>query len=496
MSGVPDLGAFEHARAFARGEITARAATDAVAARIERLQGALNAYISTHVDRARERADELDRRRAAGAKLGPLAGVVLSIKDNFTTSFGTTTCGSRMLERYHAPYDATVVARILAADGIIIGKTNMDEFAMGSTTEASAFGPTRNPWDPTRVPGGSSGGGACAVAARMCHGGFGSDTGGSIRQPAAFCGVTGLKPTYGRVSRYGLVAFGSSLDQIGPIARDARDAALLLAAIEGHDPRDSTSAPLPPRDYLATIGSFPAKLRVGIAPACLEEGCEPAVVGSIDAACAVFRDLGARIVTIDLPTLKYAIACYYIVATAEASSNLARYDGVHYGHRTRDKEPPGANATEFLYGKSREEGFGAEVKRRIMLGTHALSSGYYDAYYLKALKVRRLIKEEFDRAFAACDIVLLPASPTAPFALGEKLTDPLAMYLSDIFTVSANLAGIPGMSIPGGFAGHLPLGVQLFAPPLGEELLFRAAHAFQGATDWHRRVPPLAKEVL
>ncbi len=494
MTEILDLGAFELTRAFVRGEVGARAVTDAVASRIERLQGRLNAYILTCVDRARERAEDLDRRRAAGEALGPLAGVVLALKDNITTSFGTTTCGSRMLANYHAPYDATVVTRILRAGGIIIGKTNLDEFAMGSTTETSAFGPTRNPWDLAKVPGGSSGGTACAVAARLCHGGFGSDTGGSIRQPAAFCGVTGLKPTYGRVSRYGLVAFGSSLDQIGPIARDVRDAALLLGAIEGHDPADSTSAPLPPHDYLATIRNFPRGLRVGIAPACLEEGCERAVGQSVEAACDVFRGLGARIVTVELPMLKYAIACYYIVATAEASSNLARYDGVHYGHRTAEKEPPGENATEFLYSKSRDEGFGAEVKRRIMLGTHALSSGYYDAYYLKALKVRRLIKEEFDRAFGFCDVVLMPASPTAAFALGEKLTDPLAMYLSDIFTVSANLAGIPGMSVPAGFADGLPLGVQLFAPPLGEEVLFQVGHAFQGATDWHRRVPPIAKE--
>ncbi|HAK95671.1 MAG TPA: Asp-tRNA(Asn)/Glu-tRNA(Gln) amidotransferase GatCAB subunit A [Planctomycetes bacterium] len=494
MSGIADLSAFELAAAFAHGDVTARAAVDAVAARIDRLQGRLNAYASTDIAGARERADDLDRRRARGEALGRLAGVVLSIKDNFATSSGATACGSRMLAGYHAPYNATVVARILAEDGIIIGKTAMDEFAMGSTTETSASGPVRNPWDPARVPGGSSGGAACAVAARLCHGGYGSDTGGSIRLPAAFCGVTGLKPTYGRVSRYGLVAYGSSLDQIGPLARDARDAALLLSAVEGHDPRDSTSAPLPPRNYLAALGELPRELRIGVARASFEGGCEGAVLASVDAACAAYRGLGATIVPIEMPMLKYAVACYYIVATAEASSNLARYDGVHFGHRTAEKEPPGENATVFLYSSSRREAFGAEVKRRIMLGTHVLSSGYYDAYYLKALKVRRLIKEEFDRVFERCDLVLLPASPTAPFALGEKITDPLAMYLSDVFTVSANLAGIPALSLPAGFAGGLPLGVQLLAPPLGEELLLQAGHAFQQATDWHRRTPPAGEE--
>jgi aspartyl-tRNA(Asn)/glutamyl-tRNA(Gln) amidotransferase subunit A len=328
------------------------------------------------------------------------------------------------------------------------------------------------------------------VAARLCAGAWGSDTGGSIRQPAGFCGVTGLKPTYGRVSRYGLVAFGSSLDQIGPLARDVRDCALLLAAVAGHDPRDSTSAPDPVPDYVGTIDRFPPDLRIGIPRGFVEEGCDPEVLAVFEQVADAYRDMGVAIVDIELSSLQYAIACYYLVAPAEASSNLARYDGVHYGHRTAEPAPPGENATVFLYAKSREEGFGAEVKRRIMIGTHALSSGYYDAYYLKALKVRRLIKEDFDRAFAQADVILLPSSPTLPFRLGEKVKDPLAMYLSDVFTVSANLAGIPGLCLPGGFAGGLPVGFQLLGPPLGEETLFQVGHAYQRATDWHRRVPP------
>jgi aspartyl-tRNA(Asn)/glutamyl-tRNA(Gln) amidotransferase subunit A len=495
MSDLLDRSAFDLAEAIRQGDGSARDAAREALDRIERLNPRLNAYTSVLADEAMARAAAIDEKRARGEKLGLLAGVAISIKDNFATAFGTTTCASRILANYHAPYNATVVEKLIAADAVILGKTNMDEFAMGSTTETSAFGPTRNPWDLERVPGGSSGGAAAAAAARLDWGGYGSDTGGSIRQPAGFCGVTGLKPTYGRVSRFGLVAFGSSLDQIGPIARDARDCALLFQAIAGHDPRDSTSAPDPVPDFLGTIDRGAAGLTIGMPRNAAGTGCDPAVRSVMSDVASVFRGIGARVVDIELPLLDYAIACYYIVAPAEASSNLARYDGVHYGHRTAAKAPPGENATVFLYRTSRHEGFGPEVKRRIMIGTHVLSSGYYDAYYLKALKVRRLIKEDFDRAFERCDLVLLPASPTPPFRLGEKLDDPLAMYLSDVFTVSANLAGIPALSLPGGFAGRLPIGFQLLGRPLGEEILFQAGFAFQQATDWHRRVPPLGEEL-
>ncbi len=495
MSDLWNLTAFELREAIRQGDVTAVDAARSAGERIRRLDPELNAYITTLTDYAIVKAEEVDRKRSRGEALGPLAGVPVCIKDNFTTSFSTTTCGSRMLEDYHAPYDATAVRAILNADAVIVGKTNMDEFAMGSTTETSAFGPTRNPWALERVPGGSSGGTACAVAARLCFGGWGSDTGGSIRQPASFCGVTGLRPTYGRVSRYGMVAFGSSLDQIGPITRDVRDCALFLQVVAGHDPLDSTSAPVPVPDYLETIDRLRPNLTIGVPRRFVDTGCDSAVLAVINEVQEVYRNLGVTIVGVDLPTLDHATACYYIVAPAEASSNLARYDGAHYGHRTSETAPHGENATIFMYSKTREEAFGAEVKRRIMIGTHALSSGYYDAYYLKASKVRRLIKEDFDRVFTQADLVLLPASPTVPFPLGEKLDDPLAMYLTDVFTVSANLAGIPGLSLPGGFAGDLPVGFQLLAPPLAEETLLEAGFAFQRATDWHRRVPAVAEDL-
>jgi len=490
MSAIGDLSACEAAAAFARGDITARAAVDAIAARIERFQSRLNAYAATAVEDARERAEDLDRRRRRGETLGRLAGAVLAINDNFATARGVTACGSRMLAGYHAPYDAAAVARIVAAGGIIIGKTVMDEFAAGGTTETSAVGPARNPWDPSHTPGGAAGGGACAVAARLCHGGYGSDTDGSIRLPAAFCGITGLKPTYGRVSRYGLAACGSSLEQIGPFARDARDAALLLSAIAGHDPRDATSAPLPPPDCLVPPANLPRGLRIGFPRAGCERSCEPAVLASADDACAAFRALGARIAPLAMPLLEHAAACLRVIAAAEAASNLARLDGAHFGHRTAEKAPPGGDETEFLCAASRREGFGAEIKRRILLGTLVLSSGRYESCYAKALRVRRLIKEELERAFESCDLVLLPAAPAAPFKLGEKIADPAALLRLHVFTAGANLAGVPALSFPAGFAGGLPLGVQLLAPPFGEGLLLQAGHAFQQATDWHLRAPP------
>jgi aspartyl-tRNA(Asn)/glutamyl-tRNA(Gln) amidotransferase subunit A len=419
-----------------------------------------------------------------------------------------------MLEQYRSPFHATVIEKLLAADAVLLGKTNMDEFAMGGSTENSAFGLTRNPWDRERTPGGSSGGAAACLAARMAPLSLGSDTGGSIRQPAAFCGVTGLKPTYGRVSRWGLVAFASSLDQIGPLARTAEDCGLLLEAIAGHDPRDSTSAPKPaPIAYSRSVKEPLAKLRLGVVKEHFGGGLDAEVEQAVREAITVYQSLGATVEEISLPHSRYAVATYYIIAPSEASSNLARYDGVHFGYRTDEKAMLAELDAERktlaaagdrraldeldtplvrMYRKTRSEGFGAEVKRRIMLGTYTLSKGYYDQYYVKALKVRRLIRQDYDAAFQKVDLVIGPVAPTAAFRIGEKINDPLAMYLEDLYTVSANLAGIPGMSIPCGFTpGKLPIGVQLQAPPFAEDRLLRAAHMFQEATDWHLRAPVL-----
>lgn len=457
--------------------------------RIDALEPKLHALVSYDGDRAMEQAKLTDERIAAGQPVGPLAGVPLLIKDNLCTSFGRTTCASRILANFEAPYDAHVVERLHRAGAIIVGKTNLDEFAMGSSTENSAYGPTRNPWNLDHVPGGSSGGSAAAVAAGVVAGSLGSDTGGSIRQPASFCGVVGLKPTYGRVSRYGLVAYGSSLDQIGPFARDVRDVALLLATIAGHDPRDSTCVKRPVPDYLAALDTPLAGMHIGVADEYFGEGLDPEVRAAIEAAIDVYRAAGARIVPVHLPHMKYAIACYYLIATAEASSNLARYDGVHYGHRT-------AQPRDYIdmYCASRQEGFGDEVKRRIMLGTYALSSGYYDAYYLKALKVRTLIRNDFEKAFKGADVIVGPASPVPAIRIGERINDPLAMYLMDIYTVSANLAGVPGVSVPCGFSSAgLPVGLQLMGPHFAEDRLLRIAHEYQLHTDWHTRVPPITQ---
>ena len=455
---------------------------------IEKVEPHVRALVDHDAARARQCARDIDQRIAKGEDAGPLAGVPIVIKDNFCTSFGRTTCSSKILDNYRAPYDAHVVEKLEQAGAVIVGKTNLDEFAMGSSTENSAFFPTHNPWDTDRVPGGSSGGSAAAVAAGITAGSLGSDTGGSIRQPAAFCGVTGLKPTYGRVSRYGLVAYGSSLDQIGPIARNARDAALLLGVIAGKDRRDSTSVDEPVPDYLAALDAPLKNLRIGYAEEYFSEGLDDEVRQAVEAAIDVYKAAGATIVPVHLPNMKYAIACYYLIATAEASSNLARYDGVHYGHRT-------AHPADYIdvYCASRQEGFGSEVKRRIMLGTYVLSSGYYDAYYLKALKVRTLIKQDFEKAFEQVDVIVSPTSPTPPIRIGEKVDDPLAMYLIDIYTVSANLAGIPAISIPAGFTSeHLPVGMQLMGPHFAEDKLLRIAHEYQLNTDWHTRVPPIA----
>jgi aspartyl-tRNA(Asn)/glutamyl-tRNA(Gln) amidotransferase subunit A len=455
--------------------------------RIERYNPALRAYLSLFAEKALDDAAGVDKKIAAGQSVGPLAGVPIAVKDNMCTTFGTTSCGSKILKNFHAPYNAHVVEQLLAADAVIIGKTNLDEFAMGSSTENSGFGPTANPWDISRVPGGSSGGSAAAVAAGLCTAALGSDTGGSIRQPASFCGITGLKPTYGRVSRYGLVAYGSSLDQIGPMTQDITDAALMMNIIAGHDRRDSTSVPetmAPKPDYLAGLDRPIEGLKIAVVPQ-LNAGADAAVRNAVEAGLRVYQSLGAKIIEIAMPHFDYAIAAYYVIATAEASSNLARYDGVHYGHRSNS-----ANDYIEVYSKSRDEAFGSEVKRRIMLGTFALSSGYYDAYYLKALKVRTLIRQDFLNAFQQADCLMLPVSPTTAFKIGEKTDDPLQMYLADVYTIAVNLAGLPGLSIPCGFDDKsLPIGLQIITGPFTEDILLRIGQMFQSATDWHKRKP-------
>jgi aspartyl-tRNA(Asn)/glutamyl-tRNA(Gln) amidotransferase subunit A len=480
--------------------LSSRAAVERMLDRIRDLDPKVKALISHDGDRAVALAKQADDQLARGQVTGPLHGVPVLIKDNMCTAFGRTTCASRILENFKAPYNAHVVEKLEAAGAIIVGKTNLDEFAMGSSTENSAFAATRNPWDLDRVPGGSSGGSAAVVAADIAAGSLGSDTGGSIRLPASFCGVTGLKPTYGRVSRYGLVAYGSSLDQIGPFGRTVRDCALLLGVISGKDHRDSTSVDKAVPDYLAALdrpltdsaGSVKGRplssVRIGYAEEYFGEGLDPAVRSAVEAAIEAYKSAGATVQTLHLPNMKYAIACYYLIATAEASSNLARYDGVHYGHRT-------AAPKDYvdMYCASRQEGFGAEVRRRIMLGTYALSSGYYDAYYLKALKVRTLIQRDFEQAFAQVDVIACPTAPTPAIRIGEKANDPLSMYLMDIYTVSANLAGIPGISIPCGFSKTgLPIGLQLMGAHFAEDRLLRIAHEYQLRTQWHTRLPPIA----
>ncbi len=467
------------------GQASSAEAVKGFLERIERIEPAVGAYISTFGENAMAAAEAVDKRVAAGEKVGPLAGVPIAVKDNMCTTFGATTCGSKILQNFHAPYTATTVAKLLTADAIIVGKCNMDEFAMGSSTENSGLQKTANPWDTDRVPGGSSGGSAAAVAAQLCCAALGSDTGGSIRQPASFCGVVGLKPTYGRVSRYGLVAYGSSLDQIGPLAGSVEDAALLMNVIAGHDPADSTSVSeelAPVTDHLAGLDEPVEGLRIGIVPQ-LNAGADDSVVEAVEAAIEVYRSAGAEVVEVDMPHFDYAVAAYYVIATAEASSNLARYDGVHYGYRSSEAED-----CIGVYSKSREQALGQEVKRRIMLGTYALSSGYYDAYYLKALKVRNLIRGDFVKAFEKCDCIAMPVAPTTAFKAGEKTDDPLQMYLSDIYTIAANLAGIPGISVPCGFdSDEMPIGLQLLSPAFSEDRLLRVARMYEKATDWSQR---------
>ncbi len=467
------------------GTVTARQLVESSLQQISVLNGMLNAFVSVDADGALAKADVIDQKRRAGRPIGRLAGLPIGVKDNMCTQGMATTCGSRMLQNFRPPYDAHVIERLHAEDGIVIGKLNQDEFAMGSSTETSIFGPSRNPWSTDRTAGGSSGGSAVAVASGMVPLALGSDTGGSIRQPASFCGVVGMKPTYGRVSRYGLVAYASSLDQIGPLAGDAWGAALLLECISGHDKRDSTSLDSQRPDWMSQLDQPLKGLRIGIAQEHFAEGLDPEVEESVREALAVFESAGAIVKSVSLPNSRYAVATYYLVACSEASSNLARYDGIHYGHRA-DKFTDLVD----LYSQSRGEGFGSEVKRRIMLGTYALSAGYYDAYYLKALKVRRRIREDFDKAFESVDVIAGPVAPTAAFRLGEKLDDPLAMYLGDIYTISTNLAGLPGISVPCGFTlEKLPIGLQLQAPALEESRLLRFAHQFQQTTNWHRKVP-------
>jgi len=447
--------------------------------RIRAMDDKVKAFTLVTDDLAMMQAEEADRRFSSGATVSPLTGIPLAIKDVICTKDITTTCSSNMLKNFKPPFDATVMERLNAAGVVMLGKTNMDEFAMGSSTEHSAFFPTHNPWDLERAPGGSSGGSAAAVAAGMAMGALGSDTGGSIRQPAALSNVVGLKPTYGRVSRFGLVAFASSLDQIGPFARDARDAALILQAIAGFDPRDSTSSPEPVPDFSASLNDSIKGLRIGVPEEYWVDGTQPGVVKAVRDDIEKLREMGAEVSEVSLPHTKYGVAAYYIIAPAEASANLARYDGVKYGYSYRD-----TNDIWELLEKTREYGFGPEVKRRIMLGTYALSSGYYDAYYKQAEKVRTLITEDFTRAFERFDVLVSPASPSVAFKIGE-ISDPYEMYLQDVFTIPANLAGICGVSVPGGFSNGLPVGLQLLGNFFAEDLILRVAAAFEHVTDYH-----------
>jgi aspartyl-tRNA(Asn)/glutamyl-tRNA(Gln) amidotransferase subunit A len=452
-------------------------------ARARAQQPVLNALITLTEESALAAAAVADKRRASG-DAGVLTGVPMIHKDIFCTAGVLTTCGSRMLSNFISPYDATVVRRLNEAGMVMIGKANMDEFAMGSSNETSFYGAVKNPWDPTRVPGGSSGGSAVAVAARLAPLATATDTGGSIRQPAALCGVTGIKPTYGRVSRYGMIAFASSLDQAGVITVTAEDAAITLQAMAGFDPRDSTSVDVPVPDYRAAIDAPLTGMKIGILKEFFGEGLAPEVEQPVREALAVLTRLGAVVKEVSLPSLPLSVPTYYVVAPAECSSNLARFDGVRFGHRCENPKD-----LHDLYKRSRAEGFGAEVKRRIMTGTYVLSAGYYDAYYIKAQKVRALINNDFARAFAEVDLLLGPTTPTVAFGLGDKTSDPITMYLNDIYTIGANLAGLPAMSIPCGFAGGLPVGVQLIGPHFGEAKLLNAAHRYQQETDWHLRAP-------
>jgi len=471
-----------------RKEVTSEEITRSVLNRIQQVEGTVGAYVTIMGEQALDAARAADNALASGGTNAPLAGIPLAIKDNMCTRGTLTTCSSKILSNFVPPYDSTVVSRLREQKAVFVGKTNMDEFAMGSSTENSGIKKTANPWDTQRIPGGSSGGSAAAVAADMCIAATGSDTGGSIRQPAALCSVVGLKPTYGLVSRYGLVAFASSLDQIGPLTKDVEDAALFLNAMVGHDPMDSTSANVPTQDYTSFLKGDVKGMRLGMPKEFFAEGMEPEVRSAVETAVRQLEGLGAEIVEVELPHSPYAVATYYLCATAEASSNLARYDGAQYGTRAKDAE----NVID-MFSRTRSQGFGPEVKRRIMLGTYALSAGFYEDFYLKAMKVRTLIQRDFETAFSKCDVIIGPTSPTPAFKAGEKTDDPLAMYLSDIYTISVNLAGIAGISLPCGFTReNLPIGLQLIAPAFEEGRLFRAAHTYEQANDWHTKKPALA----
>lgn len=489
MEKLTELTALELGAAIKKGEVSVEEATRAALEAVEQREGELNCFITRTGEQALERARALQ----AGVKeaASPLYGVPMAIKDNICTKGVKTSCASKILGDFKPPYQATAAERMEQAGCVSLGKLNMDEFAMGSTTETSFYGPTRNPWDTGRVPGGSSGGAAAAVAGRECWYALGSDTGGSIRQPASYCGVTGIKPTYGTVSRYGLIAYASSLDQIGPLARSAADCAAVLDALMGKDPRDGTSLDVPAGGLLASLTGDVRGMKIGLPADCFGEGLDPEVRRAVLEAADVLKSRGAQLVEFDFPVMEYMVPTYYIIAAAEASSNLSRFDGVKYGWRAEGYE----DLTD-LYCKTRTQGFGAEVKRRILLGTFVLSSGYYDAYYKKALQAKGLIKAAFDDAFGRCDLMLTPVAPTTAPKLGESLSDPLQMYLSDIDTVSVNLAGLPGLSMPCGFdKGGMPIGAQLIGPALGEAAVLNAAHAFQMDTDWHKR-SPYEKEVF
>jgi aspartyl-tRNA(Asn)/glutamyl-tRNA(Gln) amidotransferase subunit A len=505
--------ACEQLRGLAVGTVSSAELTQVYLDRIAAVDDRIGAFLRVDRERSLARAAEIDARRAKGQSVGLLSGLPVAVKDIFCERGELTTCASRILAEFQAPYDATVIARLKAADAVLIGRTNMDEFAMGGSTESSAFQKTRNPWDLSRAPGGSSGGSAAAVAANLAPLALGTDTGGSIRQPAGLCGIVGMKPTYGRVSRYGVIAYASSLDQVGPFGQTVEDVALLLDVIAGHDPRDSTSLDVPAPPYSETVNEPLKGLRIGWVREHFGEGLNAEVEAAVRAALDVYKSLGATLHEISMPHSKYAVATYYVIGPSEASSNLARYDGMHFGYRTDEKSMLAELAAERkqlesagdraalenvdtalvrMYRRTRAEGFGAEVKRRIMLGTYALSAGYYDAYYLKALKVRRLIRQDYDRAFEQVDLIAGPITAAPAFKLGEMEGDPLAMYLVDLYTVSANLAGLPGLCLPceRSKAG-LPIGLQLQAPPLQEEKLLRGARMYESATEWHKQRAPL-----
>ncbi len=494
MTELAHLTIQEARRLLGQGEVSSVELTQAALDRILALDNQVKAFLTLAPELALEQAAQADRRRAAGEDL-TLLGIPVAIKDLICVEGLPTTCGSRILETYVPPFSATVIEKLDQAGAVVLGKTNTDEFAMGSSTENSAYFATHNPWDLTRVPGGSSGGSAAAVAAGMAFGALGSDTGGSVRQPASLCGVVGIKPTYGRVSRWGLVAFASSLDQIGCLARTVGDAALMLGTIAGYDPRDSTSVDRPVPDYVAALGHDLRGLRIGVPQEYFLEGMQPEVESAVRAAIATLAGLGAEIVQASLPHTDYALPVYYLIAPAEASANLARYDGIRYGLSFAGADQPGGAGLSLWesYRQTRGQGFGAEVKRRIMLGTYALSAGYYDAYYLKAGQVRTLIRRDFDEALAQCDVLVAPTAPTTAFRLGEKVGDPLQMYLQDVFTLALSLAGLCGLSLPCGFdAEGLPIGLQIMGGAFDEATVLRVAHAYEQATEWHRRRPALA----